>query len=144
MPIFAMSVALPILNECERICRGISQNCKHFWRTEQNWYFVKPFTSKWTKSLFEPFRPENRILKYDCSKRTGHMSTSDCVWIIKVTDSFFWSVLELLIFTHKVLSLFLNDTLLNFKTWPLSSERVLSEISLTLKHIKISKGKSGR
>jgi hypothetical protein len=34
---------------------------------------------------------------------------------IKVTDSFFWSVLELLIFTHKVLSLFLNDTLLNFK-----------------------------
>jgi translation elongation factor EF-1beta len=34
---------------------------------------------EWTKSLFEPFRPENRILKYDCSKRTGHMSISDCV-----------------------------------------------------------------
>jgi hypothetical protein len=75
-PNLAKSVALPILKECERICKGISQNCKHFWSTELNWYSDKHAPSKWTNNLFEPFKPEKRNFKKDCRRRAGHKSLS--------------------------------------------------------------------
>jgi hypothetical protein len=109
-PNLAKSVALPILKECERICKGISQNCKHFWSTELNWYSDKHAPSKWTNNLFEPFKPEKRNFKKDCRRRAGHKSLSGCLETNRITDLCFWSVFELKSLICKVLQFLLKDT----------------------------------
>ena len=82
--------------------------------------------------MFEPSKPEKRNFKKERRRRTGNKSLSGCLETKRVTDLCFRSVFELKSLICKVLQFSLKDTSSKLSACQLSSERILTAISLTL------------